>query len=172
MNIQNNIIQYVLSNYRNKRFIVEDGINTSRLIIDKINGIFEKNIFEPSDIKKINPNFAKTISIIKNLDEYQYLLGQAIPELDDNNLFKLDLLKSRIYIFYVTSIIVYYLKNSQFEKIVEWNQYANTLLEKISDFYVDFTNNDLNRKLDFGNISKHFCIDEDFINNTLNSCYN
>lgn len=172
MNITNNILKYTLNNFQNRKLLIEDGITTNKLIIDKFDNIFEKSIFQISNIKKINPEVGKAVSIIKNIDEYQYILGEIIPELGDDNIFKLDMQKSRVYIFCMIQLVIDYLKKNQFQKVVEWNKYTSDMLEEISDFYVDYAKNEFNKKLNFAKISKYFGIDEDFIDQTLKNYYN
>ncbi len=172
MNTTNNILKYTLNNFQNRKLLIEDGITTNKLIIDRFDNIFEKSIFQISNIKKINPEVGKAVSIIKNIDEYQYILGEIIPELGDDNLFKLDMQKSRVYIFCMMQLVIDYLKKNQFQKVVEWNKYTSDMLEEISDFYVDYAKNEFNKKLNFAKISKYFGIDEDFIDQTLKNYYN
>lgn len=170
MNILNNILKYVLNNFHNRRILIENGIDTRRLVIAKLDSIFEKSLVEILDIKKINPEIGKTSSLIKNLDEYQYIFGNLIPEMDDKNRFKMDMQKSRVYIFYAMTVIINYFKKNQFEKIDAWNTNVNNL-EKISEFYVDYRNNDLDKKINFDDISNYLDIDDDFINKTIEQYY-
>jgi hypothetical protein len=129
----------VLSSKSCSKFLENDGIS-SRIFL--LRGFDNKKIINFKDVKTLRnkiPSSGLAITIVKNFDEYQYIICNYIPKLNDNNLFKIKFQKIRILIF-----LFFY----SFSKILvditgppaldEWIREANSLLVETSQIILDY----------------------------------
>jgi hypothetical protein len=129
----------VLSSKSCSKFLENDGIS-SRIFL--LRGFDNKKIINFKDVKTLRNNIPSSglaITIVKNFDEYQYIICNYIPKLNDNNLFKIKFQKIRILIF-----LFFY----SFSKILvditgppaldEWIREANSLLVETSQIILDY----------------------------------
>jgi hypothetical protein len=128
----------VLSSKSCSKLLENDGIS-SRIFL--LRGFDNKKIINFKDVKTLRnkiPSSGLAITIVKNFDEYQYIICNYIPKLNDNNLFKIKFQKIRILIF-----LFFY----SFSKIIvdkgpytidEWIKEANSLLMETSQIILDY----------------------------------
>jgi hypothetical protein len=129
----------VLSSKSCSKLLENDGIS-SRIFL--LRGFDNKKIINFKDVKTLRnkiPSSGLAITIVKNFDEYQYIICNYIPKLNDNNLFKIKFQKIRILIF-----LFFY----SFSKILvditgppaldEWIREANSLLVETSQIILDY----------------------------------
>jgi hypothetical protein len=129
----------VLSSKSCSKFLENDGIS-SRIFL--LRGFDNKKIINFKDVKTLRNNIPSSglaITIVKNFDEYQYIICNYIPKLNDNNLFKIKFQKIRILIF-----LFFY----SFSKILvditgpsaldEWIREANSMLVETSQIILDY----------------------------------
>jgi hypothetical protein len=129
----------VLSSKSCSKLLENDGIS-SRIFL--LRGFDNKKIINFKDVKTLRNNIPSSglaITIVKNFDEYQYIICNYIPKLNDNNLFKIKFQKIRILIF-----LFFY----SFSKILvditgpsalnEWIREANSLLVETSQIILDY----------------------------------
>jgi hypothetical protein len=129
----------VLSSKSCSKLLENDGIS-SRIFL--LRGFDNKKIINFKDVKTLRnkiPSSGLAITIVKNFDEYQYIICNYIPKLNDNNFFKIKFQKIRILIF-----LFFY----SFSKILvditgppaldEWIREANSLLVETSQIILDY----------------------------------
>jgi hypothetical protein len=128
----------VLSSKSCSKLLENDGIS-SRIFL--LRGFDNKKIINFKDVKTLRNNIPSSglaITIVKNFDEYQYIICNYIPKLNDNNFFKIKFQKIRILIF-----LFFY----SFSKIIvdkgpytidEWIKEANSLLMETSQIILDY----------------------------------
>jgi hypothetical protein len=128
----------VLSSKSCSKLLENDGIS-SRIFL--LRGFDNKKIINFKDVKTLRnkiPSSGLAITIVKNFDEYQYIICNYIPKLNDNNFFKIKFQKIRILIF-----LFFY----RFSKIIvdkgpytidEWIKEANSLLMETSQIILDY----------------------------------
>jgi hypothetical protein len=128
----------VLSSKSCSKLLENDGIS-SRIFL--LRGFDNKKIINFKDVKTLRnkiPSSGLAITIVKNFDEYQYIICNYIPKLNDNNFFKIKFQKIRILIF-----LFFY----SFSKIIvdkgpytidEWIKEANSLLMETSQIILDY----------------------------------
>ena len=71
------------------KFLENDGIS-SRVFL--LRGFDNKKIINFKDVKTLRNNIPSSglaITVVKNFDEYQYIICGYIPKLNDNNFFKI-----------------------------------------------------------------------------------
>jgi hypothetical protein len=104
-----------------------------------------------------------SITIIKNLDEYQFLICKYIPNLSDQNIFKFKFQKIRLLIFlFVSKFTITLIENrdQSSTKLHDLNKSGNGILKETSELIQLFRSTSTNEKIDIDK-SKNF---EDQIN--------
>jgi hypothetical protein len=121
-----------------------------------------------------------SITIIKNLDEYQFLICKYIPDLSDQNIFKFKFQKMRLLIFlFISKFTLTLIENrDQSSKILhDLNKSGNGILKEISELIQLFRNTSTIEKLNFDksknledqiNLQKDYFIDFDHNENEVN----
>jgi hypothetical protein len=129
----------VLSSKSCSKFLENDGIS-SRIFL--LRGFDNKKIINFKDVKTLRNNIPSSglaITIVKNFDEYQYIICNYIPKLNDNNLFKIKFQKIRILIFLFfysfSKILVDITGHPALDK---WIREANSLLVETSQIILDY----------------------------------
>lgn len=121
-----------------------------------------------------------SITIIKNLDEYQFLICKYIPDLSDQNIFKFKFQKMRLLIFlFISKFTITLIENrDQSSKILhDLNTSGNGILKETSELIQLFRNTSTIEKLDIDksknledqiNLQKDYFIDFDHNENEVN----
>ena len=177
----------VLSSKSCSKFLENDGIS-SRIFL--LRGFDNKKIINFKDVKTLRnkiPSSGLAITIVKNFDEYQNIICNYIPKLNDNNFFKIKFQKIRILIFlffYRFSKILADIKGPS--ALDEWIKEANLLLMETSQIILDYRESIKNGDVHSLNSTqilnqndklkkdyfKYFDMGEDKIDKILYSIYN
>ena len=125
-----------------RRIISSDGITTQNFSIDNFEGIFEGITIDAELSRRNLLSLGNTMSIAKNLDDYQYKICLEIPSIPDSDPLKLQLQKFRIAIIASFAILVMGIKSSDVEdELQKWNSFATFLLKKTSEFVTNLRTN-------------------------------
>lgn len=93
------ISEIALSSNPCKRLLEFDGITSNRLVMRDQTGKLLLSCKNVRALKEKIKDIGTSITIIKNLDEYQYLICKYVPHLSDQNVFKFKFQKIRLLIF-------------------------------------------------------------------------
>src|SRR6187551_2491216 len=127
MNISRKIIQkYIINDAKCCKFMSKDGITTQELAIEKVDGIFDSiqmNVRPESTL----PFIVRACGILKNLDDYQYIVCSEVRGIPDSNSFKKIFQKYRVTIVgsFARFILIIYSKIMALIK--EWIHFARLL---------------------------------------------
>lgn len=188
--LTNAIYEIISSAGRCTKLLDFDGITSKNLVLRNYDSSILINCKDVKAFKELFPLAGDSFAIIKNLDEYQYILCKYIPELNDSNFYKLKFQKIRIIIFlifkYMSDLLLNLSKKNKrnLSLLEKLNKMGNSLLLEISDIILkyredqpkfnsevldknNFTNN-LKLKLNYFTL---FEIKENTIDNTLCSMY-
>jgi hypothetical protein len=139
----NIIVQRLIyHNLKCSRFISSDGITTRNFSIESLHGIFEGVSIDAELSCRNILSLGSTLSIAKNLDEYQFKICLEIPSIPDSDPVKLQLQKFRIAIIASFAILGVRLMSSDADnELRKWNSFATILLRKISEFVINLKAN-------------------------------
>ena len=132
--IQLIINKHITLSSKCRKLLSEDGITSQYLVVNKLEGLFE-NVSVNIRLQRLKlPSIGDTVSILKNLDEYQFIICSDIKTMPDINTLKLQLQKYRIAIIasFTKLIPILTVLNSN-KDLQEWNFFAKTLLMEISE---------------------------------------
>jgi hypothetical protein len=127
------LINNYLSSPQCKKILVKDGISSPYLEIKKNPGFFSEIFLEVDSFKDKCPEIRTSFSILKNLDHYQYLICNLIPNTVDTDPYKKDLQKLRLLIIFLFAKFLELLNNKNYEQIEQWNLLSKKLLEIVSE---------------------------------------
>jgi hypothetical protein len=139
-NMINEIISNIVIYSQNCSKLLEyDGIS-SRVFLLK--GFDNKRLIHIKDVKILRntiPSAGLALTLIKNFDEYQFIICNYIPRLNDDNIFKIKFQKIRILVF----LFFYRLSQMLTEKKISetldiWIKEANSLLVEVSQLILEF----------------------------------
>ncbi len=140
----------VLSAKPCNRYLENDGIS-SRLFLLK--DYYNKNILiKSNDANKLKsdvPTMGKSFTIVKNLDHYQFIICNYIPELNDGSHFKIKFQKMRIliHLFFIDlSKVLSKINKGTSSKLEQWNMEANNLLIETSEIILEYRESQSNPK--------------------------
>jgi len=95
-----------------------------------------------------------SITLIKNLDEYQFLICNYIPNLSDQNVFKLKFQKIRLLIFLFVNKFTSALLETREQissKLIDLNKSGNGILKETSELIQVFRDNSSAKKFNIDN---------------------
>jgi hypothetical protein len=134
------------------RYLENDGIS-SRLFL--LRDYYNKNILiKSNDVNKLKndvPLMGKALTIIKNLDQYQFIMCNYIPGLSDNSYFKIKFQKIRIliHLFFINLSKIFSVMNKgTASKLEKWNVMGNNLLVETSEIILEYRESQSNPKSD------------------------
>jgi hypothetical protein len=139
-NMINEIISNIVLYSKNcSRLLEYDGIS-SRVFLLK--GFDNKKVIHIKDVKILRntiPSAGLALTLIKNFDEYQFIICNYVPRLNDDNVFKIKFQKIRILVF----LFFYRLSQMLMEKKISetldiWIKEANLLLVEVSQIILEF----------------------------------
>jgi hypothetical protein len=177
------ISNVVLSSKPCSKFLENDGISSRFFLLRNFDN---KKLISFKDINTLRnnvPSSGLAITIVKNLDEYNYIICNYVPKLNDNNFFKIKFQKIRILIFLFYNTLSKILLDVIDQDILNnWIKESNSLLMETSELILDFRetlNNDkLNSKEDLNQKVKlkkdyfnYFEMNEEKIDESLYSIY-
>ncbi len=129
----------VLSSKSCSRYLENDGISTRLLLLK---GFDNKKLISYTDVKKLKnviPSAGLALTIVKNFDEYQYIICNYVPKLKDNNFFKIKFQKIRILVFLFFYDLSSIFAETQDPQILErWIKESNKLLMETSQIILDY----------------------------------
>lgn len=123
------------------KLIINDGIASDFFLVGKYANIFDAIEFHTVSLRKTIPSIGESVSIIKNFDYYQDLICKTIPNLADNNPFKIILQKLRILIIGAFSKLSRLICCLDKNGIEQWNKFSGSLLEIVSTTIVSYRSN-------------------------------
>jgi len=168
------INKYIINDIKCHKLLSKDGITTQDLVIDKVEGLFE-GIWINTKSQALLPSIGSTSGIMKNLDEYQYIVCSEIRFISDINSYKKELQKYRITIIASFAKVIPKLHSRSDEDLKKWNYFAQILLTQISETVVksrlnankyDKSNSNLTRSM-----FDYFNIPEEELDHILQSIY-
>ena len=127
------INKYIINDIKCHKLLSKDGITTQDLIIDEVKGLFEGIWVNIKSQRSLLPSISSASSIVKNLDEYQYIVCSEIGDIPDTNSYKIELQKYRIAIIAAFSKLVSVLLLRSDKELQKWNHFAQILLTEISE---------------------------------------
>ncbi|MBA3749459.1 MAG: hypothetical protein H0X03_00905 [Nitrosopumilus sp.] len=175
----------VLSSKPCSKFLENDGIASSFFLLRNYDN---KKLISFKDVKTLRKNIPSSglaITLVKNLDEYHFIICNYVPTLKDNNFFKIKFQKIRILIFLFFNTLSKILLDVTIDQdaLNNWIKESNSLLMETSELILNFreslNNNDLkNLNEDLNQIGKlkkdyfsYFKMDEEKIDRSLYSIY-
>ena len=133
------ISNVVLSSKTCNRYLESDGISSRVFLLKSFDN---KKLINYKDVKILRnkiPSVGVAITIVKNFDEYQYILCDYVPKLNDNNFYKIKFQKIRILIFlFFKSLSTFLIENGDNNILTEWIREANSLLMETSQLILDY----------------------------------
>jgi hypothetical protein len=137
VNLYQRIInKYIINDIKCHKLLSKDGITTQDLIIDKVEGLFEGIRVNTKSQRSLLPGIGIASGIVKNLDEYQYIICSEIRSIPDTNAYKKELQKSRIAIIASFAKLIPILHSRSDKDLKKWNYFAQILLTQISEMLV------------------------------------
>ena len=146
--LANSIISdVILSSKPCSKLLESDGISSK---IFTLRGFDNRKLISLKDVRTLKnsvPRLGTAINIVKNLDEYLYIVCNYVPNINDNNFFKIKFQKMRVLI---------HLLFNRFSKILseaidadglnEWIDESNSLLMETSDLVLEYRDSLKNEK--------------------------
>lgn len=134
------ISKTILSSTPCKKFLEFDGISTNNLVIKDQLGKLLLNCKNVTALKNNIKGLGVSFTIIKNLDEYHFLICNYIPKLNDQDVFKIKFQKIRLLFFLFLDKFVNVLLNSQgnYSSLNELNKIGNSLVLEISELNLQY----------------------------------
>ena len=124
--------KYIVNDPKCGKLLSRDGVTTQDLAIEKVNGIME-GLWINSLAKKALPGLVRACGILKNLDDYQYIICSEIRSIPDSSPYKKVLQKYRITIVAAFAKFVGIAHARVEVDMQEWIHFAHLLLEITSD---------------------------------------
>jgi hypothetical protein len=165
--------KYIIADIKCHKLVSKDGITTQDLIIDKVGGLFEGIRVNTKSERSLLPSIGISLGIMKNLDQYQYIVCSEIRSIPDTNPYKNELQKYRIAIIASFAKLVPILQSRSDKDLKKWNYFAQTLLTQISELLVkERTNQNKYGKSDSDSAPfDYFDVPEKEVDNILQSIY-
>ena len=126
----------ILSTQPCGKLLEYDGIGSNRLVIREQTGKLMLSCKNVPAIKEKISGLGISLTIIKNLDEYQFLICKYIPGLSDQNIFKFKFQKIRLLIFlfvYKFTKILNENKGQSHHSLEALNKSGNGILQETSE---------------------------------------
>ncbi|MDQ6723852.1 MAG: hypothetical protein M3Z01_06255 [Thermoproteota archaeon] len=181
------ISNVVLSSKPCSKFLENDGISTRFFLLRNYDN---KKLINFKDVKTLRnriPTSGLSITLVKNFDEYQYIICGYVPKLNDNNFYKIKFQKIRILVFLFFNSLSRIITGEVTEPDIldEWNKEANSLLIETSQIILDYRESSKNNNIKSLNSNEilnqniklkrdyfnYFEMNEDKVDNLLFSIY-
>lgn len=136
----NEIISNVMLYSTNcSKFLEYDGISSRIFLLKGFNKIKLIHIRDVKTLRNTIPSSGLALTLVKNLDEYQYIACNYVPQLNDDDIFKIKFQKIRILVI----LFFYRLSQILIEKNVSdildaWIKEATLLLTEVSQLVLEF----------------------------------
>jgi hypothetical protein len=165
------IVSRLLASSGCRKLLASDGITTTEMRMNGMQGIFEAASVDVRSARKETPALGQAASIAKNLDEYQFLICSLVPSLPDSNPSKLQLQKYRVAIVAAFAMLAAMLKEIRPDGLAQWNTHARSLLEETSDAYLKAKSNARLQVTSHKEAFKFFGVPEERIDAALGAFY-
>jgi hypothetical protein len=138
--INNVISNVVLSSKPCFRFLENDGISTRFFLLRDFDNKKKLIYFKDVMVLRNNvPNAGIAITIVKNFDEYQHIICNYVPKLNDNNFYKIKFQKIRILIYLFFHSFSKILIGANDQNVLDgWIKESNSLLKETSELILDY----------------------------------
>jgi len=166
----------IINDRKCQKLLSKDGIITRYLTIDRLAGIFEGITIDVNFARSRINSIGETVTISRNLDEYQFIICSEIRSMSDINPYKIELQKYRVLIIASLARLVHLLSSLDDNKALQvWNHFAQILLTRVSETRLKAVSN---RKQDENMATKPISsvfdflgVSEDDIDRVLGSIY-
>ncbi|HYO06851.1 MAG TPA: hypothetical protein VER14_07690 [Phototrophicaceae bacterium] len=138
--LANSIISnVVLSSKPCSRLLESDGISSK---IFTLRGFDNRKLIGLKDVRSLKnsvPRLGIAINIVKNLDEYLFIVCNYVPNINDSNFFKIKFQKIRVLIHLLFNRLSKILSAAMDEDgLNEWIDESNSLLVETSDLVLEY----------------------------------
>ena len=134
------ISNIVLSPKPCSRLLENDGISTRFFLLRDFDN--KKKLIYFKDVTVLRSNVPKAglaITIVKNFDEYQHIICNYVPKLNDNDFYKIKFQKIRILIYLFFHSISKILTDANDQNVLDdWIKESNSLLKETSELILDY----------------------------------
>jgi hypothetical protein len=121
------------------KFLEYDGISSRTF---SLKGFGNVNLIYFKDVKTLKnkvPMAGLALTLVKNLDEYQYIICNYVPQLSDNNIYKIKFQKIRILVFLFYFALSKIMSESiEISVLDKWVKEGNSFLIEISKIVLDY----------------------------------
>lgn len=152
-----------------RKLLSNDGMTSPFLTIKAMPGVFETASIDARAARKSMPGIGDACSVVKNLDDYQFLICSLAHSLPDNSPYKLYLQKYRVTIAAAFARLIFVL--NQFDELGDWNRHAKLLLEETSEAYVKAKSNAGLKVCTHTEVFEYFGVPEGAIDAALRAFY-
>ena len=121
------------------KFLEYDGISSRTF---SLKGFGNVKLIYFKDVKTLKnkvPMAGLALTLVKNFDEYQYIICNYVPQLSDNNIYKIKFQKVRILVFLFYFALSKIMSESiEISVLDKWVKEANSFLIEISKIVLDY----------------------------------
>src|SRR6476619_4386285 len=121
------------------KFLEYDGISSRTF---SLKGFGNVSLIYFKDVKTLKnkiPMLVLVLTFVKNFDEYQYIICNYVPQLSDNNIYKIKFQKARILVFLFYFALSKIMSESiEISVLDKWVKEANSFLIEISKIVLDY----------------------------------
>jgi len=168
------------------KFLEYDGISSRTF---SLKGFGNVNLIYFKDVKTLKnkvPMLGLALTLVKNFDEYQYIICNYVRQLSDNNIYKIKFQKVRILVFLFYFALSKIMSESiEISVLDKWVKEANSFLIEISKIVLDYRESlkkSDNKNLKINDVSdkeyklkrdyyQYFNIDEEMVEKLIFSIY-
>lgn len=146
--LANSIISnVVLSSKPCSKLLENDGISSKAFTLRSFDGRKLIGLKDVRTLKKSVPRLGTAINIVKNLDEYLYIVCNYVPNINDSNFFKIKFQKIRVLIHLLFSSLSKILsETTNPDDLNDWIGESNSLLVETSDLVLEYRDSLKNEK--------------------------
>lgn len=146
--LANNIISnVVLSSKPCSKLLESDGISSKAFTL---RGFDNRKLIGLKDVRTLKnsvPRLGTAVNIVKNLDEYLYIVCNYVPNINDSNFFKIKFQKMRVLIHLLFNRLSKILSEATNpDDLDEWIGESNPLLVETSDLVLEYRDSLKNEK--------------------------
>lgn len=138
--LANSIISnVVLSSKPCSKLLESDGISSKMFTLRGFDNRKLINLKDVRTLKNSIPRLGTAINIVKNLDEYLYIVCNYVPNINDNNFFKIKFQKIRVLIHLLFNRLSKILSEAiDPDGLNEWIGESNSLLVETSNHVLEY----------------------------------
>jgi hypothetical protein len=129
----------VLSSKPCSKLLESDGISTKMFTL---RGFDSRKLISLKDVRTLKsnvPRLGTAVNLVKNLDEYLYIVCNYVPNINDNNFFKIKFQKIRVLTHLLFNRLSKILSEAiDPEGLNEWIGESNSLLVETSDLVLEY----------------------------------